>query len=413
MRKTDIGIIGMGAAGSMAGIAASEIGARVALFDGNEKLGKKIYITGKGRCNVTNATAFPAFMDAIVRHPRFLYSAFTHWDNADTMDFFAAHGVPLKVERGERVFPVSDKASDINRALERALRENGAQLYMAHRVTQIVQTPSGFRLFFDHQEPFDVKKLIIATGGCSYPATGSTGEGYRFAQSWGHRVTPLFPSLVPLECEEDVSAWEGISLRNVALTLSGEREFGELVFTRQGISGPIVLTLSAKLAGEDLTGAPLVLDWKPALDEETLKRRLQRERENAPNRSLSNLLKTLLPQRVVSLFMAYGGLPEDAVVNSLRREMQQKIVQQLKHFTLTFRNWGTFHQSVVTRGGIELKEVNPKDLSSKLVSDLYFAGEILDVDAKTGGYNLQIAFSTGHLAGASAAATLNAEEEEK
>lgn len=305
-RQAAIGIIGMGAAGSMAGIAAAEAGADVALFDGNEKLGKKIYITGKGRCNVTNATTLPEFMEGLARHPRFLYSALDHWTNEETMRFFESHGLPLKVERGQRVFPVSDKASDVNRVLERTLRKAGAALYFHHKVTHVERKEDGFRLYFETEKPFDVTRLIIATGGKSYPSTGSTGDGFRFARALGHTVTPLFPSLVPLDLEDDVTPWEGISLKNVALHFEGEREFGELVFTHTGISGPIVLTLAARLADTNVAGKTLELDWKPALDAEALKARLIREREKGPNRSLKTLLETLLPKRVVPLFVWRG-----------------------------------------------------------------------------------------------------------
>lgn len=421
-RMADIAILGMGAAGCMAGIACASAGKRVALFDRNEKVGKKIYITGKGRCNVTNAAPFPGFFDGIARNPRFLHSAFASMNNLDLMNFFAKHGQPLKVERGERVFPTSDHASDINRVLETVLRENGATLYFHHCVKQITYDgkTNRFALFFTDQEPFFASRLILACGGKSYPSTGSTGDGYRFAEAFGHTIVPLSPALVPLCLQDDfVAYWEGISLKNIALTAKwGKKKktlFGEMLFTHDGISGPVVLTLSSFLSGSAQNDVSLFLDWKPALDEDALRHRLVRERQSGANRSLKTLFSSFLPKRCVDVFLQKGKWNEDCPFHSWTKAEEERFIGLLKAFPLSYAGLGSFSQAVITRGGVAVKEVWPKTMASRKQKGLFLAGEMLDVDGFTGGYNLQIAFSTGYAAGLGAAASLDEEcrEEEE
>lgn len=419
-RFADIAILGMGAAGCMAGIAASSVGKRVALFDRNEKVGKKIYITGKGRCNLTNTTPFPEFLNGIIRNPRFLYSAFTRLNNQDTMNFFAKNGQPLKVERGDRVFPVSDHASDINRVLEKVLRENGAELYFHHYVKDISFDTEMhlFCLSFSDKAPFYASRLILACGGKSYPSTGSIGDGYRFAQAFGHTIVTPSPSLVPINVKDDfISSWEGLSLKNIALTAEWgkkkERFFGEMLFTHDGISGPVVLTLSSFLSGQTKEAVSLFLDWKPAMEEEMLRRRLLRERQAGPNRSLKNLFAAFLPKRCVDVFLQKGEWDGDSPFHSWTRAEEERFIRMLKAFPLSYAGLASFSQAVITRGGVEVKEIWPATMASRKQTGLFLAGEMIDVDGLTGGYNLQIAFSTGYSAGLGAAASLEEDNPKK
>nr|WP_072514258.1 NAD(P)/FAD-dependent oxidoreductase [Ndongobacter massiliensis] len=412
MGKIKIAIIGAGAAGAMAGIAAAQRGASVVLFERNEKLGKKIYITGKGRCNLTNAAEGASFMEGIARHPKFLYSAFSQFSNKDLMQFMESEGLPLKVERGQRVFPLSDKSNDVNRTLENALHKRGALVQYRRKITRIlsadsVSTP---RFFLEDETgaregPFD--RLLLACGGKSYPTTGSDGSGYALAEALGHKVQPLFPSLVPFRLGDPfIPALEGLSLRNIALHMrTGQRtltEFGELVFTARGISGPAVLTLSAKISAEKATRT-LVLDWKPARSAEQLAARFTKMRRQIPNRALRRVYEALLPQKAIPVFEALVEVDVHKKVNSWTRQEEQKLISYLKEFPLTYLGLGDFREAVVTRGGVSLKEVNPATMESKRVPGLYLVGELLDVDGYTGGFNLQIAFSTGWVAGCCAA----------
>ncbi len=406
----DVAIIGMGAAGCMAGIAASQSGVDVVIADGNEKPGKKIYITGKGRCNVTNKAPLPEFLKHVCRNPRFLYSAFASFSNEETIRFFETHGQPLKVERGGRVFPTSDHSSDIIRVLRQSLEQHRVELRYHFRVDSIQVEKEHFILFSeDKQQRLEARNLIVATGGLSYPGTGSTGDGYRFAKQFGHSLSPTSPSLVPIQLQENfIADWEGISLRNIALSTGTSKKkktyFGEMVFTRDGISGPIVLTLSSDLSGTEVKGQKLTLDWKPALTEEQLRRRLTRERDSGANRHLGTLFSTFLPQRVISVFLEKGGWKSDFPFHDWTRSDANRFIDLLKRFPLTVESLGSFKQAVITRGGVNVREVDPHTMQSRIQQHLFFAGEILDVDAQTGGYNLQLAFSTGHLAGLSAAA---------
>ena len=412
MGKIKVAVIGAGAAGAMAGIAAAEKGASVVLFERNEKLGKKIYITGKGRCNLTNAAEGNAFFEGVARHPKFLYSAFSQFSNEDLMHFMESEGLPLKVERGRRVFPVSDKSNDVNRTLEKALQKRGAIVQYRRKITSILPTnrsesPQFYLEDADRKRegPFD--RVIVACGGKSYPTTGSDGSGYALVEALGHTIQPLFPSLVSFRLGDPfIPALEGLSLRNVALHVQTKKqtwkEFGELVFTSRGISGPVVLTLSAKISASEAPCA-LYLDWKPARSVEQLAARFVEVRRQIPNRALRRVYESLLPKKAVPVFEALVAADPQKKVNSWTRQEEQKLISYLKEFPLTYLGPGDFREAVVTRGGVSLKEINPATMESKRISGLYLAGEMLDVDGYTGGFNLQIAFSTGRVAGCCAA----------
>lgn len=404
-------VIGGGAAGMMAAITAAEQGAAVVLLEKNEKLGKKLYITGKGRCNVTNACEPETLLKNVVTNRRFLYSALYSFTNAQTMLFFEECGVPLKVERGERVFPVSDKSSDVINGLAKRLKQAGVSVRFGATVNKVlvedkkvsgVELQSGERLSCD--------ACIVATGGLSYASTGSTGDGYTFAKLCGHTVTECYPSLVALKLTEPFAKeLEGLSLKNVRLrAVQGKKElyneFGELLFTADGVSGPLVLSASAvvtdKLAAGDVV---LSLDLKPALSKEELDARILRDFEEAKNKQFGNALDKLLPQRLIRVTIGLCGIPEEKQVNSITKRERGLLVEVLKGMELHIKKTGGFQEAVITRGGVSVKEVNPSTMESKLTEGLYFAGEVLDVDALTGGYNLQIAWSTGYLAGSCAA----------
>ena len=415
MQKNRVIIIGAGAAGLMAGVFAARNGADVTILERNEKAGKKIYITGKGRCNVTNTAEKDAFMAHILRNPRFMYSALDFFDNTATMELFESLGVPLKVERGDRVYPVSDHASDITNGLTRELRRLGVEIRYNEQVKGLlteddritgVQLASGTRMAAD--------RVIVATGGLSYPSTGSTGDGYRFARETGHAVTNTMPALVPVETKE---VWpgrlSGLSLKNVALTAfqtGGKKEKkiytnqGEMLFTHWGISGPLVLTLSSMLP-EDLTNVRLEIDMKPALTEEVLEKRVLRDFTENQRRQVGSVMDGLVPHNLGLELLNIIQLSPGKPVHSVTTEERKAIVRVLKHVPLTPESVRGYSEAVVTRGGIAVKGINASTMESKLVSGLYFAGETMDVDATTGGYNLQIAFSTGALAGYNAAQT--------
>jgi len=398
-----IAVVGGGAAGMMAAGYLGELGALVTLYERNRKTGAKLLITGKGRCNVTNASDIPTFINNVMRNPRFLYTALSRFHSEDTVSFFEGRGVPLKVERGNRVFPASDQSSDIVMALRRYLEAGGVKTVFA-RVQNIVKTCEGFLVETSERSvPFDA--VIIATGGKSYPKTGSTGDGYRFAETLGHTVTPLFASLVPLECEEGICrALQGLSLRNVAVTALDENgkvvfdDFGELLFTHFGVSGPTVLSMSAHLADIGKKKYKISIDLKPALDEATLDKRLLSDFSKYPNRNFDNSLGDLLPKKLIEPFVRLVGIPPYKKVNEITKEERRRMISVLKHFTLTVRRTRPLDEAIVTAGGVDVREVNPKTMESKLVPGLFFAGEVLDVDAYTGGFNLQIAFSTARLA---------------
>ncbi len=401
-------IVGGGAAGMMAGIAAAENGNEVYLFEKNEKLGKKLFITGKGRCNITNACETEELMKQVVSNPRFLYSAFKTFDNMAVMDFFEESGLPLKTERGQRVFPQSDHSSDVIRTLQKELEKRNVTICLNTEVKEIVTEGGCFCGIRTKDGMIAGDACIVATGGLSYQSTGSTGDGYRFAKEAGHTVTKLSPSLVAVITKESfASELMGLTLKNVTLKLiQGKKvlysELGEMLFTHFGISGPLVLSASSYIAEASLNEQELPviqIDLKPALTEEQLDARILKDFEAAKNKCFKNALDHLLPQRMIEVVVRLSGIDPEKKVNSVSREERRMLVQLLKGLTLHVAGLRDYKEAVITKGGVSVKEIVPSTMESKFVSGLYFAGEVLDVDAMTGGYNLQIAWSTGYAAG--------------
>lgn len=406
-------VIGGGAAGMLAALFAAKNGAAVTLLERNEKLGKKVYITGKGRCNLTNAAEGEDFMRAIVRNPRFLYASFAAFDNRDMMQLMENLGVPLKVERGNRVFPVSDHASDITNALRRELERLNVRIRYNARVSSLITSDgrcTGATL--ENGENLSADAVILCTGGASYPLTGSTGDGYRLAEEAGHNVVKPLPALVPIETKESwPSILSGLSLKNVALRAwktGGKKkkyfydEQGEMLFTHYGVSGPLALTLSSYMP-EELTDVRMCIDLKPALDEQTLDARLLRDFQQLQRKHLTAVMDGLVPHNLGQQILVIAGISPQTPVNSVTQAQRASILQLLKALPLTPKKLRGFEEAIVTRGGVCVKEINPSTMESRCLPGLYFAGELMDVDAQTGGYNLQIAFSTGTLAGISAA----------
>ena len=403
-----IAVIGGGAAGMMASIAAAQSGAEVTLFDGNEKLGKKVYITGKGRCNVTNAAKDEEFLGNIVHNGRFMYSSFAAFNNEDLMKMIEDAGVPLKIERGGRVFPVSDKASDITKALERLMHKYKVRIVLRARVKEIILSDGGFDLDFGNEtRHFD--KVICACGGVSYPTTGSDGSGFKLVEKLGHSVTELKPSLIPvLTRDQWCKDLQGLSLKNVQLTAKmGKKvlytELGEMLFTHFGISGPLVLSMSCYIVDKDLNKVDIRLDMKPGLTREQLEKRIMRDFEEKQRAQVGTVLDGLLPRSMTPIVAQLAEVSEDTPVNQVTREMRDRLVDTLKGMPIHACGFRPVSEAIVTRGGVKIKEINPSTMESKLVPGLYLAGEMLDVDAFTGGFNLQVAFSTGHCAGVAAA----------
>ena len=397
-------IIGGGAAGMIAAANAAQAGHAVTLFERNEKLGKKLYITGKGRCNVTNIADRDAFFEHVLRNPRFLYSAFSHFDNKALMERIERAGVPLKVERGGRVFPESDKSSDILRAMERIVREAGVTIRLNSHVEAILVRDGAIDGIRVGGESIHCDALVVATGGVSYPQTGSTGDGYTFARATGHRIEEPVASLVPLITQE---TWPyslaGLTLKNVTLsaTKNGKpifSEMGELLFTHFGVSGPLVLSLSGVIAGAP-AGTRMQIDLKPALTQEQLDARLVRDLQEGAKQQVKTALHALLPQRLLEVVLELAQIDGAKPVGEFNKAMRQRLVDTLKALPLTVSGARGLNEAVVTRGGVSVKDVNASTMESKLIKGLYFAGEVLDLDATTGGYNLQIAWSTGALAG--------------
>lgn len=446
-------IIGGGAAGMAAAVAAAGCGHEVHLYEKNEKPGKKLFITGKGRCNVTNACDMDSLMKNVVTNPRFLYSSFHGFTNQDIMDLLERNGCPLKTERGNRVFPVSDKSSDVISALVRQMKELGVKLHLntavkglwisegrcrgivlkessawkessALRESSALKESSAWKESSALKKPLGSRKtsearaavgrektvagdaVIVATGGLSYPSTGSTGDGYRFAEACGHTVTELRPALVPMNAlEEDVKQLQGLSLRNVeAAVLDGEkelfREFGELLFTHFGVSGPVILSASSFVAGilkkRSLT---LSINLKPALTHEQLDARILRDFSAFSNKQLKNSLDRLFPAKLIPVMIARSGISPDKLVHEITREERQRLLELTEDFRVTLTGLRDYNEAVITQGGVCVKEINPATMESKKVPGLYFAGEVLDLDGVTGGFNLQIAWSTGWAAG--------------
>ena len=410
-------VIGGGAAGMMAAVYAAREGARVTLLERNEKLGKKIYITGKGRCNVTNAAAEDAFMRQIMRNPRFCYAALNLLDNAGLMAFFEEAGVPLKEERGGRVFPVSDHASDITRALERTLNRLGVTVRLNARVKALKTDARGAAgVVTEDGQTLEADAVVVATGGQSYPSTGSTGDGWAMAEATGHRTKPALPALTSIETAEDWPfALSGLSLKNVALSAFGAKnkrfyhEQGELLMTHFGVSGPLALTLSSMLP-EDPAGVRLELDLKPALDEATLDRRLVRDLTEQSRKQLATVMDGLEPHALGLAVLALAKLSPGLSANAVTQEERKAIVRLLKAMPLTVKRLRGLNEAIVTRGGVAVADINPSTMESKRVPGLYFAGETIDIDAVTGGFNLTLAFSTGALAGRCAGAKAMGDE---
>ena len=398
-------VIGGGPAGMMAAITAAQAGASVVLIEQNRILGKKLLITGKGRCNVTNFSSEEELIGNVVTNSKFLYSAFSAFNAYDTYAKFEEWGVPLKIERGNRVFPESDRAVDIRNAMRRELQMLKVMV-VEDRVVGISSSPMSVK---GEQSRYDCDSIIIATGGCSYPLTGSTGDGYRLASSVGHRVVKPSAALVPLLEEGNTcSALMGLSLKNVQLSLIGcngkilYKDFGEMLFTHEGLSGPIVLSASSFLR-DDCFPCVAEIDLKPALDRETLDARLLRDFAEFSNKDFQNALGKLLPQKMIPIVIKRSGIPAKNKVHQITRAQREALIDVIKHFRVSIRKKSGFSEAIITSGGIAVDQINPKTMESKLLPGLFFAGEVIDVDALTGGYNLQIAFSTGVLAGKSAA----------
>ena len=393
-------VIGGGAGGMMAAICAARKGAHVTLLDPNECLGKKVNITGKGRCNVTNDSTCEELLAHVPQNPRFLYSVFSRFDGHDAIDFFEGLGVPLKVERGNRVFPVSDRSHDIANALERAYAHAGGRVLHA-AATDILTRDGAVCAVVTTEGTIDCGAAVVCTGGMSYPLTGSTGDGYRFARQFGHTVTPLRASLVPLESNDPWCAeMQGFSLRNVTLTVYDEHnkqvysDLGEMLFTHFGVSGPLVLSASAHMRDCSQHSYRLSIDLKPALDEKKLDARILRDFQKYANRDFKNALYDLAGHAMIPVLVRLSGIPEDTKVNTVTREQGHKLVELFKHFPVSVCGTRPISEAIITSGGVSVREVDPRTMQSKKALGLYFAGEVLDVDAYTGGYNLQIAFCT-------------------
>ena len=402
-------IIGGGPAGMMAAGTAYLYGADVIIFESMPFLGKKLAITGKGRCNVTNSCGIQELLDNITKNPRFLYSAFSSFSPEDVMSTFEGLGVKLKVERGNRVFPESDKAKDIVDAMRKYCE---AAKVINEKVKKVyVNKDGGFTVKTDKEYLFD--RVIVATGGKSYPLTGSDGSGYRLASALGHTVTELIPSLIPITSPSPICAqMQGLSLKNVGIKIIDQKgavlytDFGEMMFTHFGVTGPMILSASAHLRGCDVSSLTLSIDLKPALDEKTLDARLLSDFKQNTNKDFINSLSGLLPSKMISPFISLTGIDERKKINTITKEERKIILTTLKDFRVSLSSFRPIEEAIITSGGIDVKEINPKTMESKIVPGLYFAGEIIDVDAYTGGFNLQIAFSTGYLAGKSAAESL-------
>lgn len=420
-------VIGGGPAGMMAALAAAETGREVLLLEKNEKLGKKLYITGKGRCNITNSGDMETLFANVMTNSKFLYSAFYAYDNQMVIDFFEEEGLALKNERGNRIFPVSDHSSDVINTLQRALKRAGVEVKLytevekllyeerpdadeldkkeAHQIVKGVQLKSGL---VDGKKTVMADAVIVATGGFSYQATGSTGDGYRFARELGHTVTEIYPSLVPFNTREDyVKEMQGLALKNVTVRIfDGKKklyeDFGEMLFTHFGVSGPLLLSASAMIAPKYTSKElQMEIDLKPALDAEQLDKRILKDFEEAKNKQFKNSIGKLFPAKMIPVILELSEIDPDKKVNEITREERASFVKLIKAFPVTLNGLRDFREAIITKGGVKVNEVNPSTMESKKVKNLYFCGEVLDLDALTGGYNLQIAWSTGHLAGIS------------
>lgn len=405
-------VIGGGAAGMMAGIIGARKGHKIDIYEKNEKLGKKVFITGKGRCNLTNACEIESLFRSVMTNPKFLYSAFYTFDNQQTMKFFEELGLKLKIERGERVFPESDKSSDVIKVLEKELKRLNVDIHFKATVKTIIVENDIVKgiLLEDEKKIIPTEAVIIATGGKSYETTGSTGDGYKFARELGHTIKPLQPSLVPFEIKEKFcKEMQGLSLKNVKVTIKAGKKniyenMGEMLFTHFGVSGPLILTASTQLhkylEKKDLV---MSIDLKPALSEEELDQRIVRDFQEFMNKQFKNALDKLLPKKMIPIIIEMSGIDLEKKVNAITKDERRNLVQVIKDFKMHISGLRGFQEAIITKGGIHVKEVNPSTMESQLIKGLYFCGEVLDLDAVTGGYNLQIAWSTAHLAGDSIA----------
>ncbi|HPP67837.1 MAG TPA: NAD(P)/FAD-dependent oxidoreductase [Clostridiales bacterium] len=407
-------VVGGGPAGFMAAISAARYGDEVFLLEKNNRYMKKLLITGKGRCNVTNyQTLLNELIEAVPVNGRFLFSAFSKFMPTDTMDFFEDMGVPLKVERGNRVFPESDKSSDIADALYNKAKKLGVN-FLQGRAVKLILEDGELTGVKTENETIKADRVIIATGGLSYPQTGSTGDGYKLAKEAGHTIVPLKPALVPIETKED---WcrdlMGLTLKNIAISVVDSdtyrevyNDFGEMLFSHFGVSGPVILSASSHMKDAVEGKYKIIIDLKPALNYDKLDNRILRDLAEFANKGMSNALAKLLPKALIPVVLRLSEIPHDLKANQLRKEQRAVLVNTIKNLTVTFKKFRPIEEAIVTSGGVSVKEINPKTMESKLIKGLYFAGEIIDVNAYTGGYNLQIAFSTGYLAGESAAESL-------
>ncbi len=401
-------VIGGGAAGMMAAYAAGMCGHEVTLLEQNEKLGKKIYITGKGRCNFTNASPLEDIMQAVVSNPKFLYSAFYTFSNDAVMDFFENQGMPYKIERGNRAFPVSDHASDVIRALERAMKEQNVRIRLYTQVRELlIEDDKATGVLLTDGDKIMADSLILATGGLSYPTTGSTGDGQTMAKNSGHKIVTPRPALVPLTTKEEyILRMQGLSLKNVSLKIKDEKRviydaFGEMLFTHFGVSGPLVLSASSVLSRHFPREYQAYIDLKPALSEEVLNERLLREFSERPNQHIKAVFQQLLPAKMIPVMIELSQISMDKPVNAITKEERRRLVGLFKAFPFTITGTRGFKEAIITQGGVSVKDIDPATMESKRIKDLYLVGELLDLDALTGGYNLQIAWSTGYLAGIS------------
>ncbi len=402
MEKYDVIVIGGGPAGMMAAGTASEKGKKVLLLEKNDMLGRKLRITGKGRCNITNTADDETFFDNLPKNSKFMFSSYYNFNNYCVIDFFNSLGVETVEERGGRVFPKSEKAIDVVNAMIKFIK-NAKVSAKKDKALKIIAEDGQVKGVKCAQGEYFADKVIVATGGKSYPLTGSTGDGYNFAKELGHKVTKIRPSLVPVEAKEGFcKELQGLSLRNIKISLLKENkevfsDFGEMIFTHFGVSGPVILSASAHITEND--GYKIVIDLKPALDEKTLDKRILRDFEAFANRNFSNALDELLPKKLIPVIIKLSGISPFKKVNTITKEEREKLLYLLKNLTVTVKGLRSIDEAIITRGGIDVSEINPSTMESKLVKGLYFCGEVIDVDAYTGGYNLQIAFSTGRQAG--------------
>lgn len=403
--KTDVVVIGGGPAGLFSAAIAAKNGNKVILIDKNDVLARKLRITGKGRCNVTNSADISDFIGMVCSNPHFMYSAFYSFTNQDLIDFFEKSGVPLKEERGGRIFPVSDSAKDIANALIRYAKDNGVviikdcviKVIQENNNVTAVQTKTGKKI--------DCSRVIVATGGASYPLTGSNGDGYKFARNLGHTVVEPYPSLIPLLVKEEyVGDLQGLSLKNIAIKVFKEKkcvyeDFGEMIFTHYGLSGPVILSASSNLKNIESSNYKISIDLKPALTFEQLDKRIQRDFEKNINKNFSNSLDDLLPSKLIDTVIKLSGIDPYIKVHQINKQQRMVLCDLLKNLTFTITGVRPIEEAIITRGGVNTKEINPSTMESKIINGLFFCGEVIDVDAYTGGFNLQIAFSTAYLAG--------------